>query len=177
MLEIPAHSDILLEGKPSERTLTVRGPTPITLTFRRDISELLSIVAPVELQIGETRLSIRENFQGHAKEFEKFLKIAVGASSYNYHSYWKPYRKRNIELRNRYRRVNYEKGRVDTAMEYQRWKQSEIDLILAKDRPTDLELALILGRSVQAIQVKRAKYLAERKGAESVFHFENICFD
>lgn len=62
--------------------------------------------------------------------------------------------------RNARRRRNYERGRASATGGYRYWEQEEDRAIMAEDRPTDRELAEKLGRSVQAIQVRRTRLRA-----------------
>ncbi len=61
-----------------------------------------------------------------------------------------------IRMRNEERLKNYAKGRIDPRNEYQGYSKKECEAIL-RHSVTDRELALSLGRTVQAIQGKRHK--------------------
>lgn len=72
------------------------------------------------------------------------------------YAYWKAWRLANPKTRNRQRKTHYAKTR-DAANRGQEWTNAEMEAITADDRPADKILSGNLGRSVQAIQVKRAK--------------------
>lgn len=64
----------------------------------------------------------------------------------------------NTARRNRERKANYDRNRDDphnVRRSGQEWTTEEMDLITAPDRSSDRKLSSRLGRSVQAIQVKR----------------------
>jgi hypothetical protein len=71
--------------------------------------------------------------------------------------------------RNRNRQANYAQtqGAEHTG---RRWQPREDAAILADERPTDRELAETLGRSVQAIQARRAWYRRQGVTTYAVFH-------
>lgn len=56
-----------------------------------------------------------------------------------------------------------EQGRSNLARHRTPWAEWEHDLILAANRPTDLELSRVLGRTLQAIQNKRHRLLQGSK--------------
>lgn len=58
--------------------------------------------------------------------------------------------------RNRQRKINYDRDGSDRRNSYKRWSNDEIDMIL-EGKLTDREVARIIGRSVKAIHVKRAR--------------------
>ena len=78
-----------------------------------------------------------------------------------YKRYGKLWRLKHTAYRNEERKTYYAKHRTleTTRNEGQRWSKEEITLIMDANRPSDPELAKQLGRSVQAIQVKRTKLL------------------
>ena len=62
------------------------------------------------------------------------------------------------EYRNYQRKRNYARGRKDVTNTFKRWDDNDIKLICKKPNGmTDRQLAEMLGRSVQAIQIKRAR--------------------
>jgi hypothetical protein len=77
----------------------------------------------------------------------------VTTAGYKYNKDW---RLRNPHKRQSGKQRNYAQtqGAENTGAI---WSDSEMEAILADDRPHDRVLAAKLGRSVQAIQVKRAK--------------------
>ncbi len=76
--------------------------------------------------------------------------------------YIKEYRRgRGRAAWNESKRRNYERGATHQHNARVRWGKWEVDLILTSDK-TDRELALELGRTVKAIQMKRTKVLAVR---------------
>lgn len=54
-----------------------------------------------------------------------------------------------------------EQGRSNLARHRTPWQEWEHDLISAANRPTDLELSRVLGRTMQAIQNKRHRLLLD----------------
>ena len=58
--------------------------------------------------------------------------------------------------RNRQRKINYDRDGSDRRNSRKRWSNHEIDMILEREL-TDREVARIIGRSVSAIQIKRAR--------------------
>lgn len=72
----------------------------------------------------------------------------------NFHQ--KKFRSCNLQKRNEERKKNYAKGAKHNHRSCNIYLEIEIKLIL-KSKKTDRELAQLLGRSVQAIQVKRTK--------------------
>lgn len=75
----------------------------------------------------------------------------------SYQVYTKPWRKRNRDLFNLMKKRNYAKGAEGVTKTKQPWTDSEIDEIVASDRPCDRILAKKISRSVQAIQVMRSR--------------------
>ena len=69
----------------------------------------------------------------------------------------KEWRKKNREKHNAHKRRNYAKGALHDTNSCLPWTVKDTQLIMAKDRPCDRVLAKKLGRSVQAIQVRRSK--------------------
>ena len=67
----------------------------------------------------------------------------------------KVWRKRHPLKRNEWRKRNYDKGAGNCRNRGARWSKAEDLRITAEDRPVDRVLALELGRSVIAIQVRR----------------------
>ena len=65
-------------------------------------------------------------------------------------------RYQSTEHRNFLRRKNYQQTQ-EAPNTRKRWLPEEIQAIYDDDRPCDRELSALLGRSVQSIQVKRAK--------------------
>lgn len=63
--------------------------------------------------------------------------------------------------RNQQRRKNYQKT-AKARNSRLAWKTKDVNIIMASDKPCDTVLAQELGRSVQAIQGKRAKIKAQR---------------
>ena len=68
----------------------------------------------------------------------------------------KRWRRENVDLRNAFRKKNYEKGAKYKKNHRTPWTQEDIARIISPDRSTDRELAKELGRTVQAIQTRRA---------------------
>ncbi len=66
------------------------------------------------------------------------------------------WQKTHPEARNTIKKRNYARGKTSTSKKREQYLSDEIQLILAKER-SDRELAKLLGRSVQAIQVKRVR--------------------
>lgn len=64
--------------------------------------------------------------------------------------------------RNRQRKVNYDRDGSDRRNSYKPWLRYEVEMILDK-KYSDREIARIIGRSVEAIQVKRCS-LKRKKG-------------
>lgn len=58
--------------------------------------------------------------------------------------------------RNRQRKINYDKDGSDRRNSNKPWSKHEIDMIFER-KLTDREVTQIIGRSVEAIHVKRAK--------------------
>lgn len=56
--------------------------------------------------------------------------------------------------RNRQRKINYDRDGSDRRHSHKPWLRYEVEMILDREY-SDRELARILGRSVEAIQVKR----------------------
>lgn len=67
----------------------------------------------------------------------------------------KRWRSKNPKKRNNQRQRYYSKSRDGASRSGIVWKMSEIRQIMNPDKPVDSVLALILGRTVQAIQEKR----------------------
>ena len=59
--------------------------------------------------------------------------------------------------RNDRRRRNYAAGAAGATRIRDPWEQHEDKAILSPERPTDRELAARLGRTVQAIQIRRTR--------------------
>jgi len=74
-----------------------------------------------------------------------------------YERYTKEWRKKNPQKWAAMKKKNYSKSRKNAINGNRLWKAEDVALITAEDRPTDAELSKLIGRSVQAIQVKRAK--------------------
>ena len=72
------------------------------------------------------------------------------------HLHQKKFRSRNPKKRNKYRKENYDKGAKYNYCSHRGYLKQEEELIL-KSKETDRELAKLIGRSVKAIQAKRAK--------------------
>lgn len=72
----------------------------------------------------------------------------------------KKWRKKYPEKRAAERKKNYEKGRKFDKNTRASWTSEHEGMITAADRLPDRELAKNLGRSVQAIQVRRTRVLA-----------------
>ena len=75
----------------------------------------------------------------------------------NYHKYGKRWRTNNPLKRNEMRKKNYAATRKGAVNSKRLWSGEEIIKIFSPDRPCDRVLANQLGRSVQAIQIKRSK--------------------
>lgn len=80
----------------------------------------------------------------------------MSKNGYKAHKKW---RKTHPKTRNEGKKRHYAKSRVGARNKNARWNLQDETLILAEDRPIDAKLAVTLGRSVQAIQVKRTKLL------------------
>ena len=63
--------------------------------------------------------------------------------------------------RNKQRKINYDRDGSDRRRGGKPWLRYEVEMILER-RLTDREVARIIGRSVAAIQVKRAKLKQEQ---------------
>jgi hypothetical protein len=72
----------------------------------------------------------------------------------------KDWRNRNRDTWNGAKRRNYEKGAAHQHNAHRHWTKQEDQAIMAPDRPRDRELARVLGRTVQAIQVRRTRLSA-----------------
>jgi len=81
--------------------------------------------------------------------------------SYESHKRW---RLNNPEGRNKERKNNYKKtqGKDKNALNRCRWSEEECHLILVRKGMNDRQLHKLLGRSVQAIQVKRTKLIGNK---------------
>lgn len=55
----------------------------------------------------------------------------------------------------------YARGAVHRANSGERWSEADTNAILAPDRPSDMELSRQLGRTVGAIQMRRARFHPE----------------
>lgn len=69
----------------------------------------------------------------------------------------KKYRLKYTDRRNKHRKTNYLKGREHNTNSWKRWTDEEKEIIKSNSSKTDRELAEEIGRSVQAIQMKRCK--------------------
>ncbi len=70
--------------------------------------------------------------------------------------------KTSIELRNKYRQINYNRGVPSTYVDTKRrWNNQEL-LLLEQHLILDRELATMLNRTVKGIQVKRSKVKYEK---------------
>lgn len=78
------------------------------------------------------------------------------------YEYQKKYRKSHPEVRRRNRKKNYEQSLEGARNSKELWTQHEDAAVLAHEI-TDRELAKKIGRSVQAIQIRRARL---KKGSE-----------
>lgn len=78
----------------------------------------------------------------------------------------KRWRRRNPGAWNDSKKRNYERGAVNTENEKRRYAPEELERIIASDRPCDRQLAIELGRSVQALQVKRSYLMKKVKIAK-----------
>mgnify|MGYP001775256176 CR=1 FL=1 len=65
------------------------------------------------------------------------------------------------KYRNRQRKINYHRDGSDRRRGGRPWLRYEVEMILER-RLTDREVARILGRSVAAVQVKRARLKREQ---------------
>lgn len=85
-------------------------------------------------------------------------------SKYKYHKKW---RLRNVKARNKDRLTYYKKHRKYNLRGGKRYSIYEQSLIMSKihngEACTDIQIAMILHRSVQAIQIARAKLHAKQK--------------
>lgn len=73
----------------------------------------------------------------------------------NLYYYSKKWRKLHPDEWRKYRKENYARGRINCHRRRAPWTNEEDNRITAPDRPKDRTLALELGRSVQAIQIRR----------------------
>jgi hypothetical protein len=71
------------------------------------------------------------------------------------------WRKKNPKKRNEERKKNYSQTNINCPNATKKWELFEEILVLKRDK-TDRELHIALGRSVQAIQVKRSKLKAKK---------------
>lgn len=69
----------------------------------------------------------------------------------------KAWRQENKEKRNGYRKGNYAQTRPNARYAKKFWSDADVKKIFDPNRPPDRVLSLELGRSVEAIQVKRTK--------------------
>lgn len=69
----------------------------------------------------------------------------------------KKYRINNKKQRNHDRRTNYAKGRLYAIKAKKPYSKKELDLIKGGFVGDDRDLAKLIGRSVQAIQIKRSR--------------------
>ncbi len=72
----------------------------------------------------------------------------------------KKWRLRYPDRRNSQKKRYYKKTAVGAKNSRIKWTTKEIDSIIASNKPRDTVLAKKLGRSVEAIQVKRSKIKA-----------------
>jgi hypothetical protein len=68
----------------------------------------------------------------------------------------KKWRDNNRKIFEEGKKRNYSKSRPNARNSRQMWVGADDILILAKDRPSDFELSKKIGRSVQAIQIRRS---------------------
>ena len=60
------------------------------------------------------------------------------------------------KYRNHQRKMNYGKGRKSDKNRWQEWTTEDMNLLMNSNK-TDRELSVAIGRSVQAIQIKRSR--------------------
>jgi hypothetical protein len=73
------------------------------------------------------------------------------------------WRHANRQRFNQQKKENYARGRGNVSNERQGWMIHEDDMIIDPLRPCDRRLAKELGRSVQAIQIRRSRLKEKRK--------------
>lgn len=83
----------------------------------------------------------------------------MAKNGYAAHKKW---RKGHPETRNAGRKRHYEQSRPGARNSKERWTTEHDALIIADGRPSDRQLAAQLGRSMQAIQIRRMRILAEQ---------------
>lgn len=71
----------------------------------------------------------------------------------------KRWRDSNRDQWNEGKKRNYAQGRENASNSKESWTSDDDSAICAENRPSDRELAKQLGRSVQAIQVRRTRLL------------------
>ena len=163
-MEINLSGEIAVDGRPLSRCIK---SCDAEKPFIFGKLGQLRLEPPFVLRFGETRFTINQLFAGDAQRFEEFLKSIMSHWQYLYHSYWKRYRKSVSKLRNRQRRNNYKKSRKTAFRAKAKWTDKENALILAENGLSDADLSLQIGRSVQAIQIRRAR-LKIKKGIIAV---------
>jgi hypothetical protein len=80
---------------------------------------------------------------------------APGGFTMTDYGYTKGWRRKNPEKWQRQKTRYYRRSR--TGSKRKEWTEEALDLITAEDRPSDQALSKRIGRSVEAIQVKRSK--------------------
>ena len=93
---------------------------------------------------------------------QTITRIAVNRQRRSQLNRWYGWRKRHGNARNRQRAAHYAKGRAHDTKSKKRWSAEDVVYLLSAVLP-DREIALQLGRSVQAVEMKRLKLKA--KGA------------
>ncbi|MFA7254216.1 MAG: hypothetical protein WC107_06735 [Patescibacteria group bacterium] len=73
------------------------------------------------------------------------------------------WKKRHPDRRNALRKANYRSTVKNARNSHKPWEPEEDSAIIAANRPRDRELSALIGRSVQAIQVRRTKLLGRNK--------------
>jgi hypothetical protein len=76
------------------------------------------------------------------------------ATNYEVKKLW---RKKNPKARNAERKKYYARFRDSGTNAGSEWTERELEMIMAPDRPFDRDLAALIGRSVQAIQIMRSR--------------------
>ena len=73
-----------------------------------------------------------------------------------------------LKMRNKQRKIYYNKYNFSEVGKRTHYTQEEIDLIIDNEMGTDRELAKYLNRSVQGIQTKRVRVLNKRTEKEAL---------
>lgn len=70
----------------------------------------------------------------------------------------KPKRKRNMFMQKVYHETYYSKSEGLDIYSKNEWSEEDTTLIMSADRPDDLTLAEMLGRSIRAIETRRSRH-------------------